>query len=141
MSIKIYTDGSCNGNPGIGGWGAIIILDNGKELEISGKEEFTTNNRMELSAAINALKSLKDNSKVEIFTDSTYVKSGITSWIQTWEKNNWKNSTKKEVKNKDLWLELLEQSKRHNIVWNWIRGHTGNKYNEKADKLAKAQCK
>ncbi len=141
MSIKIYTDGSCNGNPGIGGWGAIIIFDNGKELEISGREEYTTNNRMELSAAINALKSLKDDSKVEIFTDSTYVQSGITSWIQNWEKNNWKNSTKREVKNKDLWLKLLEQSKRHNIVWNWIRGHTGNKYNEKADKLAKAQCK
>ncbi len=141
MSVKIYTDGACSGNPGKGGWGALIIYENGQKTELSGGEPETTNNRMELMAAINSLKSIKTPLEIEIFTDSTYVKNGITSWISNWEKNGWKNSSKNPVKNKDLWLELLEQTKKHKVSWNWVKGHAGDEFNEKVDKLARAKCK
>ncbi|MBE6446952.1 MAG: ribonuclease HI [Alphaproteobacteria bacterium] len=139
MIVKIYTDGACSGNPGPGGWGAVIVSDQG-EQELSGKESNTTNNRMELLAAISALKFLKNPEEVELFTDSTYVKNGITSWIKNWQRNGWKNSEKKPVKNKDLWLELLEQTARHRIIWKWVKGHAGDELNEKADNLARNQC-
>ena len=138
--IKVYTDGACLGNPGPGGWAAVVI-DGGEEKEFSGGEPLTTNNRMELSAAINALKNIPELSDVEIYTDSTYVKNGITSWIKNWEKNGWKNSQKEPVKNKELWLELLELSKKHKIQWQWVKGHSGDEFNERADKLARSQCK
>lgn len=141
MSVKIYTDGACSGNPGKGGWGALIIDENGEKTELSGGEPDTTNNRMELMAAINSLKSLKTPLEIEIFTDSTYVKNGITLWISNWEKNGWKNSSNEPVKNKDLWLELLEQTKKHKVSWNWVKGHAGDEFNEKVDKLARAECK
>ena len=138
--IRVYTDGACLGNPGPGGWAAVVI-DGGEEKEFSGGEPLTTNNRMELSAAINALKNIPELSDVEIYTDSTYVKNGITSWIKNWEKNGWKNSQKEPVKNKELWLELLELSKKHKIQWQWVKGHSGDEFNERADKLARSQCK
>lgn len=138
--IKVYTDGACLGNPGPGGWAAVVI-SNGEEKEFSGGEPLTTNNRMELCAAINALKNIPDSSDVEIYTDSTYVKNGITTWIKNWEKNGWKNSQKDSVKNKELWLELLNLSKKHKIQWRWVKGHAGDEFNERADKLARNQCK
>jgi len=133
--IKIYTDGACLGNPGKGGWGAIIINED-KEEKISGKVENTTNNRMELLAVISALKHVKGNS-LEVFTDSKYVKDGIEQWIHNWKKNGWKTSNKKEVKNIDLWMELDELQSGKNIVWNWVRGHSDNKYNNLVDELAR----
>jgi ribonuclease HI len=133
--IKIYTDGACLGNPGKGGWGAIIINED-KEEKISGKVENTTNNRMELLAVISALKYVKGNT-LEVFTDSKYVKDGIEQWIHNWKKNGWKTSNKKEVKNIDLWMELDELQSGKDIVWNWVKGHSDNKYNNLVDELAR----
>jgi len=133
--VEIYTDGACSGNPGIGGWGAYLkYKDNVKEL--SGSAENTTNNRMELVAAIEGLKILKKSSEVNLYTDSVYLKDGITKWIFNWQKNNWKNANKKDVKNKDLWIQLLEIVNKHDINWIWVKGHEGNEGNEIADNLA-----
>ena len=137
--IKIYTDGSCLKNPGDGGWAAIIIID-GETKEISGSERDTTNNRMELLAPINALKEMKQNEQIEqieIYTDSQYVKLGITDWINKWVLNNWKTSKKEDVKNKDLWIELYNLNETFDIKWNWVKAHAGNTMNEKVDQLAK----
>ena len=136
MTIKIYTDGSCIGNPGTGGWAAIIIK-NGKNKNISGSEKNTTNNRMELLAPINALKEMNPSEQIEIYTDSQYVKLGITEWINKWIINNWKTSKKEDVKNKDLWIELYDLNKSLNIKWNWVKAHVGNPMNEEVDLLAK----
>ena len=143
MEIKIYTDGACVGNPGPGGWAAIILLENEKK-ELFGGEKLTTNNRMELTAAIKALEyCAKQEGKqlsskhVRIFTDSTYVKEGITVWINGWEKNNWKTADKKNVKNVDLWKRLKELVKSNQVEWNWIKGHSEDPMNDLADKLAK----
>ena len=143
MQIKIYTDGACVGNPGPGGWAAIVLLEKEKK-ELFGGEKLTTNNRMELTAAIKSLEycdsqegkqlSLKE---IKIYTDSVYLKEGITNWIINWEKNNWKTADKKNVKNVDLWKQLKELTKLFNIKWNWIKGHAENPMNELADKLAK----
>ena len=134
--IKIYTDGSCLSNPGNGGWAAIINID-GQIKKISGNEKNTTNNRMELMAPINALKDINSKDPIEIFTDSKYVKNGITEWINTWVLNNWKTSNKENVKNKDLWIELYKLNQSLNVKWNWIRAHAGNPLNEEVDMLAK----
>ena len=134
--IKIYTDGSCLSNPGNGGWAAIIKM-NGKIKKISGNEKNTTNNRMELMAPINALKNVNSKDPIEIFTDSKYVKNGITEWINTWVLNNWKTSKKENVKNKDLWLELHKLNQSLNVKWNWVKAHAGDPLNEEVDMLAK----
>jgi ribonuclease HI len=136
MKYVIYTDGACSGNPGPGGWGAVILNEEKNDTNISGKENSTTNNRMELMAPIMALKKIKKTSQIVIYTDSIYLKNGITTWIKNWEKNGWKSANKKPVKNKDLWLTLNELSKKHIINWKWVKAHAGNKYNEIADKLA-----
>jgi len=143
MEIKIYTDGACVGNPGPGGWAAIVLLESEKK-ELFGGERLTTNNRMELMAAIKSLEycakqeekqpSLK---RIKIFTDSTYVKDGITVWINSWEKNNWKTADKKNVKNIDLWKRLKELVKSNQVEWNWVKGHSEDPMNDLADKLAK----
>jgi len=134
--IKIYTDGSCLSNPGNGGWAAIINV-NGEIKKISGNEKNTTNNRMELMAPINALKNINSKDPIEIFTDSKYVKNGITEWINTWVLNNWKTSKKENVKNKDLWLELHKLNQSLNVKWNWVKAHAGDPLNEEVDMLAK----
>ena len=134
--IKIYTDGSCLSNPGNGGWAAIINI-NGEIKKISGNEKNTTNNRMELMAPINALKNINSKDPIEIFTDSKYVKNGITEWINTWVLNNWKTSKKENVKNKDLWLELHKLNQSLNVKWNWVKAHAGDPLNEEVDMLAK----
>ena len=137
--INIYTYGSCVRNPGDGGWAAIIIID-GETKEISGSERDTTNNRMELLAPINALKEMKQNEQIEqieIYTDSQYVKLGITEWINKWVLNNWKTSKKEDVKNKDLWIELYNLNETFDVKWNWVKAHAGNTMNEKVDQLAK----
>jgi ribonuclease HI len=134
--IKIYTDGSCIGNPGSGGWAA-IILDNDKKNIISGRKKNTTNNQMELMAAIKALAFFSIKQKIRIYTDSNYVKEGITNWIKIWEKNNWKTASKKKVKNVELWIKLKTLSNFHDIEWRWVKGHSGNPMNNKVDKLAK----
>ena len=143
MEIKIYTDGACIGNPGPGGWAAIILVENEKK-ELFGGEKLTTNNRMELTAPIKALEyCAKQNYKqpslklVKIFTDSIYVKNGITVWINNWEKNNWKTADKKNVKNIDLWKKLKELAKSNQIEWNWVKGHSKDPMNDLADQLAK----
>ena len=140
---KIYTDGACVGNPGPGGWAAIIIKDNRKK-ELYGGEKLTTNNRMELTAAIKALEYYNSQEgkqpsmeQIEIYTDSVYVKEGITVWITSWEKNNWRTADKKNVKNVDLWKKLKELVKYKNIEWKWIKGHSNNPMNDLADELAK----
>ena len=135
--IKIYTDGACSGNPGIGGWGAVILINLKEPILLNGGEKLTTNNRMELTAAIKALKYFKATQTIKIITDSKYVKEGIQTWMSNWKKNGWKTSSKKPVKNKELWVELDLQISKHNISWEWIRGHTGDIYNEKADFLAR----
>ncbi|MDR3187379.1 MAG: ribonuclease HI [Holosporaceae bacterium] len=137
---EIYTDGACSGNPGPGGWGALIICERA-EKELSGGEKNTTNNRMELMAVIRALEHLSEPCSVALYTDSAYVKNGITLWIRNWQKNGWLNAQKEPVKNQDLWLRLLEISAKHKVSWNWVKGHAGNQFNERADKLAKAQCR
>ena len=134
--IKIYTDGSCIGNPGAGGWAA-IILDGKNEKIISGNKNNTTNNQMELLAAIKALSNFNKKTSFKIFTDSNYVKDGITKWIKNWKKNNWKTSAKKPVKNQELWKKLDKLVKLHDVKWEWIKGHSTNIYNNLADELAK----
>ena len=134
--IKIYTDGSCLINPGNGGWAAIINQD-GKIKKITGSEKNTTNNRMELLAPINALKQIDTKSKIEIFTDSQYVKLGITEWINKWVSNNWQTAKKEDVKNKDLWVELYNLNQSLNVKWNWVKAHAGDPINEEVDMLAK----
>jgi len=136
MKYTIYTDGACSGNPGPGGWGAVIFDNNNKQKNISGSEKNTTNNRMELSAAIMALKKIKINSEITIYTDSTYVKNGITEWVLKWKENGWKNSNKKPVKNKDLWVKLDGLCEQNRVNWKWVKGHSTNKYNNLADELA-----
>ena len=136
MKYKIYTDGACSGNPGPGGWGAVIFDQKDNQKNISGRENNTTNNRMELLATIMALKKIKTNSEIIIYTDSTYVKNGITEWIIKWKDNGWKNSSKKLVKNKDLWVKLDNLCQKNEINWKWVKGHATNKYNNLADKLA-----
>ncbi len=134
--IKIYTDGSCLKNPGNGGWAAIIFM-NGKKVAIKGNKKNTTNNQMELMAAIEALKKIPTGQKVQVYTDSKYVKLGITEWIEKWSQNNWKTSSKQKVKNLALWTELNEISKKHKIEWFWVKGHAGDPINEEVDTLAK----
>ena len=134
--IEIYTDGSCLKNPGNGGWAAIIIKG-GENKEISGSEKDTTNNRMELLAPINALKKMSLNEQIVIYTDSKYVKLGITEWINKWVINNWKTSKKEDVKNKDLWIVLYNLNESLDVKWNWVKAHAGNEINEKVDLLAK----
>lgn len=134
--VEMYTDGACSGNPGPGGWG-VLLRWNGVERELCGGEEETTNNRMELAAAINGLLSLKRPVKVAIYTDSTYVKDGITKWIFNWKKNGWKTAAKKPVKNADLWQELEKALARHEVEWHWVKGHAGHEENERADALAR----
>ena len=141
MKYKIYTDGACTGNPGPGGWGAVIFDQNDKQKNISGSEKNTTNNRMELLAAIMSLKKIKSNSEVIIFTDSTYVKNGITEWMKNWKKNGWKNSNKKPVKNKDLWVKLDKLCEANSVSWKWVKGHSTNEFNNLADELASKAIK
>ena len=135
--IKIYTDGACSGNPGIGGWGVVILEDLDEHIFLNGGHNETTNNRMELTAAIEALKYYTTKKEIEIFTDSKYLKDGIESWIHNWKNNGWKTSTKKPVKNKDLWIDLDREMLKHQVRWSWVKGHSLNKYNEQADKLAR----
>ncbi len=135
--ITIYTDGACSGNPGIGGWGVVILEKNNNEICLNGGNNNTTNNRMELTAAIEALKNFQNRENITLVTDSKYVKDGIQSWIENWKKNGWKTAGKKPVKNKELWIELDELIAKHNITWKWVKGHAGNKNNEKADYLAR----
>ncbi len=134
--VKIFTDGACSGNPGPGGWGAVLRYGE-IEKELSGFEPHTTNNQMELTAAIKALQALKRPCEVHLTTDSQYVKNGIQNWIHGWKKNNWKTSNKKPVKNQELWIELDNQTKRHNISWHWVKGHNEHPENERADGLAR----
>ena len=134
--INIYTDGACSGNPGKGGWG-VVILDNKKEILLNGGDHHTTNNKMELTAAIRALEYFETKKDLIIHTDSKYVKDGIESWIINWQKNGWKTSTKKIVKNKELWMQLDNLINKHNVTWKWIKGHSGLEFNEKADELAR----
>ncbi len=133
--VYIFTDGACRGNPGPGGWGALLRYK-GREKKIYGAEAYTTNNRMELLAVIRALTVLKHTCQVEVTTDSQYVKRGISEWLPTWKRNGWKNSQKKIVKNKDLWEKLDEETKRHTVNWHWVRGHSGHVENTLADSLA-----
>ena len=134
--INIYTDGACSGNPGKGGWG-VVILNNNKEILLTGGDQLTTNNKMELTAAIKALEYFKDKKDLIIYTDSKYVKDGIETWIINWKKNGWKTSTKKIVKNKELWMQLDNLINKHNVTWKWGKGHAGFEFNEKADELAR----
>ena len=134
--IKIYTDGSCLENPGNGGWAAIIFMNNEKII-ISGCKKNTTNNQMELMAAIEALKKIPKDQEVQMYTDSKYVKMGITEWIKKWSQNDWKTSSKQKVKNIELWKELNDISKKHKIDWHWVKAHAGNPNNEEVDELAK----
>ena len=134
--VVIYTDGACSGNPGPGGWGAILTLG-AKAREICGGEPETTNNRMELMAAIQALEALTKPCQVELYTDSTYVKSGITEWIWGWKSRGWRTADKKPVKNEDLWKRLDEARARHEVDWRWVKGHSGDEMNERADVLAR----
>lgn len=143
--IMVYTDGGCSRNPGPGGWGTVIIAD-GVVQQFSGGEEHTTNNRMELTAALSALSLIKENPalngrKITVHIDSQYVKSGITDWIKTWKVRNWKNSEKKPVKNKDLWLQLDELNTSLDVSWVWVKGHSGVEYNELCDKLCQEEIK
>lgn len=135
-AITIYTDGACSGNPGPGGWGAILI-SGARRKEINGGEADTTNNRMEMIAAISALNALKSPSEVDLHTDSNYLRDGITSWIKNWKRNGWRTAGKKPVKNADLW-KILEQARdRHEVRWHWVKGHAGHPENERADELAR----
>ena len=134
-TVNIYTDGACRGNPGIGGWGVLIEYEDISK-EYFGGAENTTNNKMELKAAIEGLRVLKEPCTVYLTTDSKYVMDGITLWIENWKKNKWKNASKKDVKNKDLWIELDSFVAKHNVKWNWVKGHSGHEKNEIADALA-----
>ena len=137
--LEIYTDGACLGNPGPGGWAALII-DNNQEKILSGNNEMTTNNRMELLAVIKALESINHHLEITIYTDSKYVINGITSWIKKWKTNDWKNSSKTPVKNIDLWKILDVSSQKKKIKWVWVKGHSGNTYNDKVDEIARNQA-
>jgi ribonuclease HI len=139
--VTIYTDGACSPNPGPGGWGAVHIYADGNPVESSGYGGETTNNRMELTAVVSALSVLERPHKITLYTDSQYVKNGITSWINSWQNKNWLTASKKPVKNVDLWKALLAESKKHEIIWKWVRGHTSNRWNERADELAVAARK
>jgi len=134
--VTIHTDGACSGNPGPGGWGAVMEW-RGSEKELSGGEPETTNNRMELMAAIAALEALRRPSRVRLVTDSVYVRDGVTKWIHGWKRNGWKTAAKKPVKNEDLWRRLDEAARRHDITWEWVKGHAGHTENERADALAR----
>ena len=134
--VLIYTDGACRGNPGPGGWGAVLI-HGATEKDISGGELATTNNRMELMGAIAALEALKKPCQVELHTDSQYVKTGISEWLRIWKARGWKTTTKKEVKNEDLWRRLDAANQRHEVTWKWVKGHAGHELNERADELAR----
>ncbi|HKJ16897.1 MAG TPA: ribonuclease HI [Xanthomonadales bacterium] len=136
MSVVIYTDGACSGNPGPGGWGGVLLY-NGHRKELSGGEEETTNNRMELMAVIRSLEALSRPCKVTINTDSVYVMKGITEWIKSWKARNWKTASKKPVKNVDLWKELEAAIEPHDVSWKWVKGHSGVPENERADELAR----
>ena len=135
--VAIWTDGACSGNPGPGGWG-VVLRFGGREKELSGGEALTTNNRMELTAAIRALEALTRRCAVDLHTDSQYVRGGITGWIAGWKRNGWRTADKKPVKNQDLWQELDALITRHDVTWHWVRGHAGNVDNERADELARA---
>ena len=137
-AITIYTDGACSPNPGIGGWGAILISnEHNLRTELSGSEEYSTNNRMEITAVIKAFEVLKKSCKVDLFTDSTYVKNAFDkNWIKNWQKNGWKSKGKKPIANKDLWLRLLEVSQNHEVSWHWVKGHSSNTENNRCDELA-----
>jgi ribonuclease HI len=140
--LYAYTDGACSGNPGPGGWGALLVARDGgtvvKERELKGGEPETTNNRMELLAAIHALEALERPAVLTVVTDSAYVKGGITAWLAGWKRNGWKTSTRKPVKNEDLWRRLDEAQARHQVAWKWVKGHAGHPENERADALARA---
>lgn len=138
--VHVWTDGACLGNPGPGGWGAVLRW-NGREREISGGEAETTNNRMELMAAIQALESLKRPCRVVITTDSQYVRRGITEWMINWKRNGWKTASKKPVKNAELWQRLDRARERHEVQWDWVKGHSGHPENDRADALASAQAR
>jgi ribonuclease HI len=133
--VRIYTDGACKGNPGPGGWGALLQFD-GREKELCGGEPATTNNRMELTAVIRALEALRRRCEVDLYTDSQYVQKGISEWVASWKRRGWKTADKKPVKNVDLWLELDRLAGGHDIRWHWVRGHAGHAENERADQLA-----
>ena len=133
--VEIHTDGACRGNPGPGGWG-VLLRSNGTEKELYGGEAETTNNRMELMAAIRALEALKRPSRVKLYTDSIYVMKGITTWIHSWKKKGWRTADKKAVKNEDLWRQLDELRSKHEVEWHWVKGHAGHPENERADELA-----
>jgi len=135
--VEIWTDGACSGNPGPGGWGAILTF-NGVEKELSGGEGLTTNNRMELMAAISALEALTRPCAINLHTDSIYVRDGVTGWIHNWKKRGWKTADKKPVKNVELWQRLDQATQRHDIEWKWVKGHAGDEMNERADALARA---
>ncbi|MEM6461478.1 MAG: ribonuclease HI [Pseudomonadota bacterium] len=134
--VEVFTDGACSGNPGPGGWGAILRFGR-IEKELSGGEQNTTNNRMELTAAIAALNALKERCRVDLYTDSSYVKDGIVGWIEGWKRNGWKTASRKPVKNIDLWQALEEARNRHEVSWHWLKGHAGHPENERADELAR----
>jgi ribonuclease HI len=135
--VQIWTDGACSGNPGPGGWGAILIY-NAVEKEFFGGEQLTTNNRMELMAAISALEALTRPCAIDLHTDSQYVRQGVTGWMHNWKRNGWRTADRKPVKNDDLWKRLDEATQRHDIEWFWVKGHAGNELNERADALARA---
>jgi ribonuclease HI len=137
MKILIYTDGACSGNPGIGGWGVVILVPREKPVHLNGGSNNTTNNQMELTATIEGLQYFKESKQILIITDSKYVINGIESWIKNWKKNGWKTASKKPVKNKDLWEKLDKEITKHTIEWQWVKGHAGNDNNEKADYLAR----
>lgn len=138
--VQIYSDGACSGNPGPGGWAAILVYG-GSEKELSGREEQTTNNRMELMGAISGLEALKVPCMVDVYTDSTYVQKGISEWLPGWKARGWKTADRKPVKNSDLWMRLEEAASPHRVRWHWVRGHDGHVYNERADRLAVAALK
>ena len=138
--VDIYTDGACSGNPGPGGWGAILVYGD-REKELSGCDDATTNNRMEMMAAIAALEALKSPCDIDLYTDSTYVQKGITEWLKGWKARGWKTADKKPVKNSDLWIRLEEAASHHRIRWHWVRGHNGHDMNERVDRLAVAAVK
>ena len=135
QEVTIYTDGACRGNPGPGGWGALLIYGD-HEKELYGGESMTTNNRMELLAAIEALRAMKKSCRIQLYTDSTYVRNGIREWLDKWKANNWKTAAKKAVKNQDLWQALDDESSHHDVHWHWVKGHAGDPGNERADQLA-----
>jgi ribonuclease HI len=133
--VEAFTDGACRGNPGPGGWG-VVLQSRGRVKELCGGEPLTTNNRMEMTAAIRALEALKEACQVDLYTDSSYLRNGITLWLPTWQARGWRTAARKPVKNQDLWLELAAAAARHRVDWHWVRGHAGNPGNERADELA-----